>query len=463
MDYRRILKEIKPDDDEVNQIEKISSKLINAINRICNDENIDGEAVQVGSVAKKTFLKGKSDIDIFISFPLSTDTNTLKEKGLEIAYKINDAFNGECDEHYASHPYLTCEIDGYEIDFVPCYRINDARDMKSAVDRTILHTQYIKSHIKEEQVDEILLLKRFMDCVGVYGSEFKVGGFAGYLCEILILEYGTFENLIDNVCNWEYGTIIDLENYGTSELFNDPLIAIDPTDKNRNVGAALRSDKMEEFIYACRNFKESENKIEFFYPLKKDKITEETILNSFNKIGGKTYIIDFNIPEIPVDTLHPQLKKTEESLSEKLEEEDFKVFKSGYWTNEKNKGVLIFNMDVYKLNNIKIHYGPKIWVKQACDNFKKANGSNCYCLNEYLVVDKERKFKTAPEFIEHIFKKENISRIKIGKNLKESALRSFKIYLLENYLKTLNKKDLNDFLDYLDDFIHPSQHTRRDY
>ena len=209
MDYRGILDIIKPDTDEINQIEKISSKLIKSINKICREENLNAEAVQVGSVAKKTFLKGKSDIDIFISFPLSTDMNVLKEKGLEIAYKINEEYNGECDEHYASHPYLTCIIEGYEIDFVPCYKIDDAKDMKSAVDRTILHTRYIKSHIKEEQIDEILLLKRFMDCVGVYGSEFKVGGFAGYLCEILILKYGNFENLIDEVSNWRYGTVID--------------------------------------------------------------------------------------------------------------------------------------------------------------------------------------------------------------------------------------------------------------
>ena len=67
----------------------------------------------------------------------------------------------------------------------------------------------------------------------------------------------------------------------------------------------------------------------------------------------------------------------------------------------------------------------------------------------------------ATDYIEYIFKRENISHIKIGKNLKETAIKTFKIYLLENYLKTLNKEDSNGFLDYLDDFLHPSQHTRR--
>ncbi len=461
MEYRQILTEIKPDEEEKNKLKEISSKLINSINNICIEEGLNAHATAVGSVAKETYLKGKSDIDIFIVYPLHTPLEVLKEKGLEIGYKISEKFNGVADEHYASHPYLTSIIDGFEIDFVPCYNIKDASEMESAVDRTILHTKYITSHLKEEQVDEVLLLKRFMDCIGVYGSEFKVGGFAGYLCEILILKYGSFIETVEAVSNWKYRTIIDLEDYGTSDLFDDGLIAIDPTDKNRNVAAALRTDKMEEFINGCRNFLESENKLDFFYPIPKDKISKKNIIEKFNSRGGKTYVIEFNIPKVPVDTLHPQLKKTEESLKEKIEEEGFDVFKSGYWTNEKDKGILIYDMNVSKLNNIKVHYGPKIWAKKACENFKKANGNKCYVLDEFLVVDREREFKTVTDLINNIFTHENIFKIKIGKNLKEIALNTFNLYLIDNYLKTLKNEDLNEFLDFLDDFLNPGQHTRR--
>lgn len=458
MNYREILKEITPDKNEKKEIRKISEKLVSDIDEYCRENGIDASAIPVGSVAKKTFLHGKSDIDIFIHFPINTSIEELKDKGLEIGYAVTRLNKGTSNQHYASHPYLTSNIDNYEIDFVPCYHIKDSSEMKSAVDRTILHTKYIKSHLKEEQIPEVLLLKQFMDCIGVYGSDFKVGGFAGYLCEILILEYGNFENLIENVADWKYQTVIDLEDYGTCNLFNDPLIAIDPTDKNRNVGSALRIDKMEEFIEACRNFINSENKIQYFRPFKKDNISTENILNQFKKRGTRTYIIEFSIPELVADTLHPQLKKTVDSLGEKLEEEDFKVFKKGYWTNEKNIGILIFEMSIYKLNNIKIHYGPKIWVKKACENFKKANGNKCYTYNEYIVVDKNREFTTTTEFIEHIFKPENISRIKIGKNLKEPALKTYQIYLLENYLK---KNESEKLLEYLDNFLNPSQKINR--
>lgn len=68
---------------------------------------------------------------------------------------------------------------------------------------------------------------------------------------------------------WKFGHVIDLKNYNTSNLFNDPLIVIDPTDMNRNVGAALRLDKMAEFIQSARNYLASDNKkIIFIHMLK---------------------------------------------------------------------------------------------------------------------------------------------------------------------------------------------------
>ncbi len=95
-------------------------------------------------------------------------------------------------------------------------------------------------------------MKRFMAMTGTYGSEFKVGGFAGYLCELLILFYGDFEKTLKAAINWKFGHEIDIEEYGTAGNFKDPLIVIDPTDKNRNVGAALRLDKMAEFIQSSQ-------------------------------------------------------------------------------------------------------------------------------------------------------------------------------------------------------------------
>ena len=144
MNYEFILKDLRPSQEEIDKVNKTTDKVVNFLNEACKEENIPAEARAVGSVAKNTWLNGKSDIDIFIRFPLDTEMEVLKEKGLYLGYKTNDALNGIASEHYASHPYLTCEIDGMEVDIVPCYKIEDGSQLKSAVDRTVLHTEYRK-------------------------------------------------------------------------------------------------------------------------------------------------------------------------------------------------------------------------------------------------------------------------------------------------------------------------------
>ena len=473
MNYESILKQLRPTSEEIDAVNGTTEKVINFINELCEKEGIDAKANAVGSVAKNTWLRGKSDIDIFISFPIDTDMDYLKEKGLDIAYKTNEALDGNPSEHYASHPYLTCDIDGFEVDIVPCYAIGEGQSIISAVDRTILHTKYIQRHLRKEQEDEVLLLKKFMDAVGTYGSEFKTGGFAGYLCELLILKYGTFEATLRTAQNWKRHTVIDLEDFGTAgnPLFkNDPLVFIDPTDKNRNVGAALRMERYVDFIVASRNFlgiaddndlneeEKQEKIIEFFKPLEKEhlfgKSNEEIanyIMESFKDRETQTLVIKFPIPEMSADALHPQLLKTVSSICEKIEMEEFSVFKYDYWTDEERFVIFTIELNVFKQGKYYIHKGPKVWPKKACGNFKKK------------WQDAE---KTLDDNHIHIFK--------IGKNIKEAICSDECVPIeIDEFLNDLNTEFdygisnktgdelAKDYLNSLDDFLNPGQYIKR--
>ena len=495
MNYESILKQLRPTPEEIDAVNETTEKVINFINELCEKEGIDAKANAVGSVAKNTWLRGKSDIDIFISFPIDTDMDYLKEKGLDIAYKTNEALDGNPSEHYASHPYLTCDIDGFEVDIVPCYAIGEGQSIISAVDRTILHTKYIQRHLRKEQEDEVLLLKKFMDAVGTYGSEFKTGGFAGYLCELLILKYGTFEATLRTAQNWKRHTVIDLEDFGTAgnPLFkNDPLVFIDPTDKNRNVGAALRMERYVDFIVASRNFlgiaddndlneeEKQEKIIEFFKPLEKEhlfgKSNEEIanyIMESFKDRETQTLVIKFPIPEMSADALHPQLLKTVSSICEKIEMEEFSVFKYDYWTDEERFVIFTIELNVFKQGKYYIHKGPKVWPKKACDNFKKKWQDALYPLDEFMVLTREREFKTAKEFIVHMLNMENIHIIKVGKNIKEAICNDHILLEIDEFLNDLDNQFnyeisnqnggelAGDYLNSLDDFLNPGQYLKR--
>lgn len=451
MDYSLILKDIKPTLDETREISEVSSRIINFLQILCNESGIDAKVNLVGSVAKNTALKGKSDIDIFIAFPLDTDKNYLKKTGLDLAHKCCEEFKSIPEHHFASHPYVTTDIEGYEVDIVPCYSIEDGSQLKSAVDRTILHTRFVKSNLKAGQEDEVLLLKRFMAMTGTYGSEFKVGGFAGYLCELLIIHYGTFENTLREAIKWQYGHSIDLMDYGTSKLFNDPLIVIDPTDMNRNVGAALRLNKLSEFIQSARNYIFSDNKKDYFYPLERN-LNKNELIEKFDARNSDIIAIRFNIPNIPLDTLHPQLKKTTEALERKLNEDEFNVFKADYWSDELVSCVILLEMASSTLNDVKVNVGPKVFFNKACENFVKKYGrENCYIQDDFLVHMQKREFNKAAGLIEHIFTKEHIGLIKVGKNLKKNIINTYEFIELKDIASD----------EFLDDFIHPGQHIIR--
>lgn len=407
----------------------------------------------VGSTAKNTSLNKKADIDIFITFPLNHTPEQLKEDGLKIAEKTIEKLEGIPEKKYASHPYLTGHIGKYTVDFVPCYNIKDATQLKSAVDRTTLHTKYIKEHMTNTQADQVLLLKQFMTTTNTYGAKYKVSGFSGYLTELLILKYNTFQNTIDNAVNWKKHVSIDLENYGTTKKFKDPLIAIDPTDSNRNVAAALSNQKLSEFIIAAQNYQKNPTK-EYFKPITiKPNIND--LKTIFKKRNTKTLILSFNIPTLPDDTIYPQINKTQQSLIRTSKLYDFEIFNSTYWITE-NKAYILLEYEISQLPNIKKHTGPQIYNNINATNFKIKHPNSIIKENKYIALI-PRKYTNINEFIIGMLKKEEINQLKLGKDIKETITNDYQIEDIQKFMNSTNNENLKQIHQYL----HPTIHITR--
>lgn len=456
MDFEVILNEVRPDESDKKEVGDLIDKIINQLNSIIKDKDLDSEAVLVGSVAKDTWLKGKADIDIFLTFSLNILEDDLKRYGLEIAHECINLLGGEYEERYASHPYVTGFIEGYSVDIVPCYKMNVGNHIVSAVDRTVLHTKYINNNISPGQTDEILLLKKFMESIETYGSEFKVGGFAGYLCELLILKYGTFLGVLKAANKWKKHTVIDLEDYGTCEQFDDPLIVIDPVDKNRNVAASLSLQKMAEFMGASRNFLR-EPKIEYFQ--KADKfITLRDIFILFNVRSTETYILKFKPPKIPEDTLYPQLRKTEKSLSTKLTKEGFSVFKTSSWTDAKDLAIIMIEVASGQIAGYKNYLGPRIWDNDFQENFIEKHNTMPWIEGDRWVV-RVSTVGNIEGLIKNLFTPENIHLLKVGKNIKKELLENYSFMDINKFLLDVElSEDLSEFFS---DFLIPGQNLFR--
>ncbi len=203
----QILKKITPTPAEYQKVEALSRKLEQKIAEACQTQGIKAVVRVEGSVAKDTWLRQNPDIDVFMRLSTSIPRKDLGEVGLKIAKNASQDAT-EVIERFAEHPYLEIIIDDFRVDIVPCY---DAKpgEWQSATDRTPYHTDYIKKKLTPEMRGEVRLLKQFMQSVGVYGAEIKIGGFSGYLCELLILAYGSFAQTVQAFADYNKRVVID--------------------------------------------------------------------------------------------------------------------------------------------------------------------------------------------------------------------------------------------------------------
>jgi tRNA nucleotidyltransferase (CCA-adding enzyme) len=445
--FENVLKAITPTEEEEIVVQNLVKEILSIIDQTARIRNIPAQALLVGSVAKGTWLQGKADIDIFISFPLEYDEEDLKKNGLNLGKECVKQLKGEYEKRYASHPYLTGFIDNYEVDFVPCYSISKGQRIKSAVDRSILHMEYIKANLKPEDQKEVLLLKRFMQMVGTYGSEFKVGGFAGYLCELLVLHYGSFLKVLKAAAqSWNPGYSIDLEGFGTAQNFKDPLIVIDPVDENRNVASSLTLQKMSEFMIAAGNFLDDHDEA-FFYPAPSD-LSPYSIKKEFNDRKTRTILINFKAPKIPADALHPQIKKTEHSLARILNKEGFKLIGSDYWTDENEYAVILLELEIWKLPLFKIHRGPLVWNRAHGRRFSDLHPQS-WIEDDRWTSLVERDFNKVEPLLQHLLSDEGIRKVRGGKHVKKNLMNSYRISGVEDSLYRDSDEKLKFFYNYL--------------
>jgi tRNA nucleotidyltransferase (CCA-adding enzyme) len=416
---------IRPDEEEERRVKAVTGRIINKVNQKALEMGIDAHAISVGSTARNTWLRGETDIDVFIMFPEDVSEEDLKEQGLSLAKSISDRW----EERYASHPYIHAyfyDAEGrteYGVDLVPCFAVKDASLLKSAVDRTPFHNEYIVSRISGRLADEVLLLKQFMMRLGIYGSELRRMGFAGYLCELLILHYASFGELVRNASQWQYGERLNSEGKGTYKgEGNDPLIVIDPVDPNRNVAAAVSEYSFCRFIDAARDFL-AHPRMEFFLPQEAAPMRADEFVQLLKERGTELVMVMFDAPDMVEDILFPQLRKAEVSVTNLIERHGFKVYRSDVYA-EGEKAYLLFEMLVWSLPRIKKHFGPPVTSKNHSEKFKSkyTPSHRIFIEDGRYVVEIERNYTDVVSLL-----KNELRSCSLGKNVAESVNQGYDV------------------------------------
>jgi tRNA nucleotidyltransferase (CCA-adding enzyme) len=406
---RIVLKKITPTTKEKKEIHSIVNSLKKQVRKEIKKTTIPIMIELVGSIAKDTFLRTSVDIDLFLLFPPNISREILQQQGLSIGRAILK----NQEECFAEHPYIRGIYKGFKTEIVPCYKIEDASQKLSAVDRTPFHTQYIKKHVKESQKKEVRLFKQFLKGIGCYGAEAEVEGFSGYLCEIMLVKYKTFQQVIEQAARWRYGEKLYLKQ-GVYPDYPNPLIFIDPVDSERNVASALSKEKFDLLQKACTAY-QNQPRLTFFFPHEQKAWSMEKIkkeLHEENLIG-----VTFPKPDIIPENLYPQVRKALKAIKDLCEHHDFHVIQSLYTIQTENV-FIILQMEKKSLSKTVLHAGPPTKLKKNADEFLKKWAHSHRTIqepfekNKRLYVEIERQYTDIKELL-----KDQVTQLSLGKNI----------------------------------------------
>jgi len=411
---KKVISEITPTPQERQDEERITEEIILLLKQIIRPINAQVDPIMVGSLAKGTDLRGDKDFDMFIRFPENTLREKLEADGLRIGKAFFERAGSRPELSYAEHPYVKGKYKGYDVEIVPCYRLIGPRAIISAVDRTPLHTEYVVSELgkKPKLRGEIRLLKRFMKAQGLYGAHAAVEGFSGYLCELLIIKYGSFLEVLREAAKWKKHEHLEIGKSGkpaeNERKFPEaPLTFIDPVDEGRNVAAAVSIGKLAKFIYSAETFLRGPNE-GFFRIWEQPPMTQGVFHKKMQQRGTQLVAVRFRTPHLVEDTLVPQLAKSLRHLYVECERAGFRVLKKGHWTDGL-EAVLLLEFEVWQLPKVMKKSGPFFDSKVAdMRGFIEANTpramSLLYLEADQWAMDVKREHVNAMEFVKSYLK-----------------------------------------------------------
>ncbi|PSP87102.1 CCA tRNA nucleotidyltransferase [Halobacteriales archaeon QS_4_69_34] len=318
----RARERVDPTPDERARLEAATERLLARTEAAVADLPVEADAVLVGSTARGTWIAGDRDVDLFVRFPPALGRAELEAHGLAVGHRVLPGGR----EEYAEHPYVTGAFEGFDVDCVPCFRVENAAESRSAVDRTPFHTRYLETRLDDALAADVRLLKGFLAAIGVYGSDLRTRGFSGYLAELLVLEHGGFRALVGAAADWSPPVRLDPQDHAT-RAFDDPLVVIDPTDPERNVAAVLSPTNLARFQHYARELL-ADPRIALFERDTPGPLSPTAVRTEIERRGTTPIAVRFGAPELVDDQLYPQLEKSLAGVRRALDAAGFDVLRA---------------------------------------------------------------------------------------------------------------------------------------
>ncbi len=421
-----------PQKEEWKTIMEKSEEIKSYIFSLLKDRyNVSKEdLVILGSVPRMTYLKNDFDVDIFIRFEEDVELKSVVDFLIDV---VDTRYKTRL--RYAEHPYIELFAKGITFNIVPSYKTKYPNWL-SPMDRSYYHHNYLVENGIQELYREVVRLKVFLKASGVYGAEIYVGGFSGYLTELLILKYHSFEEAILNISGWKPPTIIDLEGYyptrqAVIEAFGRdiPLIVIDPVDRGRNVAAAVKKRSFSKVISATKHFINKPS-IKFF--------EESPHLSNQGYFLRFDYLVSPDLPILLVylkhgekieDIHYSQLERLSRKIKNVAENEGFKVFKIGVYSDYRSRSLLIFLFSELKRPRYDRIRGPFPFMA-AEENFLNKNQGRVKWIGDdgRWYVLREARFLGAEDVVKHIIENKLVK-------IPDDLYNEYKVFTLNSRFK----------------------------
>lgn len=344
-----VLRRIKPGAVLTRRAEAAAKRLGERARAAAHRRHVEIEPVLVGSLAKGTHLLPEPDIDLFLLFDSDTSRAQLEKFGVAIGKSILR----QPTLRYAEHPYVHGRYAGFAFDVVPAYHIETISGRLSAVDRSPFHTDYVRQNLESAQRDEVRLLKQFLKGIGCYGAETAIGGFSGYLAELLVLKYGTFWDCLESLREVTPPLLLAMD--GPAPPLGGSLVFVDPVDPARNAAAAVTMEKLSTFLRACRAFTGAP-RLEFFWPrpVRPEPATKLLLQLSHRGVLG----LQMPKPRVRPDAVAPHARRLAEKVTRRLQDLGFRVVRRMVEPVKAGALLLLWEHEPIMLPSTRQHVGP---------------------------------------------------------------------------------------------------------
>ncbi len=338
---------VTPSDAEKARVRKLAEMALSRTKLAASSYPEVQDVVIGGSFAKGTWLPGEADIDIFVKLDPQTPTTKFESAGLAIGSQAMRGYPK--GKKYAQHPYTEATFEGVKVNIVPCFDVV-AKSWISAADRSPFHVEAVRS-IPEEQKTQVRLLKKFMKGIGAYGAEIETQGFSGYVAEVMVMQGGTFLEVLKQVSGRPL--------HSAERPFSLP----DPVDPSRDLGIAVSGEKFGRFVLASRAFLRKPHRAYF------GKMTGRARA----PIKESVIAVVFQHPRLSEDTLWGELRRTIKHMVRHLEVQGFKIARSMAASNDVDASAFLFIPEFTSLPSLEQRVGPTVDLRKETESFISSN------------------------------------------------------------------------------------------